>query len=196
MATNIDKIQELKDKNDPIYCKYHSQYQPQEAYIQMDENGTISADYSSIVGDGMPSDVWHLRTIRFPITPNVTGSTILDFVTGYRDEFERIHEGHSVEWDGNNNKGYLTDVARDAYDDVCLALRNIQPDFSAYDDAEEWYYNENFSSGTWVEALRDGTLKAKIEEDMKHTDSDVYLAFSVDDAVEYFEKRIRESMEE
>ncbi len=196
MAVNIEAIKALEDVKAPVYMHYKGQFQPQEAYIQMTEDGTISADYSSVVGDGMPSDVWHQHTLRFPIHSNVTGNTILDFVNEYMEEFEAIHAGHHVEWDGNNWRGYLTETANDARLLLGQMALGIDPDFMVYDDPDEWFCDENFTTGRWVDAFHSGTLRAEIEDEMKHTDSDIYLAFSVDDAFEYIENSIKEKLEE
>ena len=74
-------------------------------------------------GDGISVDEWHNRDLRFVIANAKGGAVKLD-TAALRDDLkaggklavliDRIIAGHSVEWDGSNMVGHLTDDAREA----------------------------------------------------------------------------------
>lgn len=104
----------------PLYRRFSGQYQPQPAYVSLDEDGNVHADYCGIIGSGQPMDVWHGRTRRWGVNPEVNGDRLADLLESgkVRALLERVHAGHSVEWDGSNYVGRLTDDARGASDDL------------------------------------------------------------------------------
>lgn len=127
----------------PLYCKYPSQCNPQPAFVEMDEDGEVSADYSADSG-GTPSHVWHNRTMRWAVPAEVNGKTLADLLQGdeVRGLLERIHAGHSVDWDGSNHRGTLDGDAQDASYDLERRLERLAEDPTDLDQV--------WSVGDWL----------------------------------------------
>lgn len=114
---NTTRIDSIKG-NFPLYLRYDRQHQPQRAFIAIDEHGAISAGTNCDVGNAVPMDVWHNRTLRFAVPSRIGARQLRDFIARMRPLFERVHAGHTVEWDGNNMVGRLTVDAEDAIDQI------------------------------------------------------------------------------
>jgi hypothetical protein len=106
----------FRGRRAPLYTRYSGQTAPQPAYIEMSETGFVSADYSGDIGNGVPIEVYNGRTLTWRIPSDISGDALADFLE--RDDVVslliRIHSGHTVEWDGRNMAGKLTDDAQDA----------------------------------------------------------------------------------
>lgn len=123
----------------PLFAQYDGQLQPQRAYIELDEDGNINADYSGGIGNAVPISVWNGCTLRFRVPHSVNGRELWDYITGEgRPLLARIHAGHEVDWDGNNWRGTLTDDAREAKEALELALESLLTDYAA--TVDEWIY--------------------------------------------------------
>lgn len=97
----------------PVYTKYDSEFQPQPAYIRMDEDGEIDAWVNGEI-NGTPSYVWHGRTLTWRVPSDVKGDALLAFVKEHQHLFERVYLGHEVDWDGRNHVGTLDEDAQEA----------------------------------------------------------------------------------
>ena len=61
----------------PLYAQYDGQVTAQPSYVELDlDSGTLSADYSSAVGGGVPIRVWEGEVVRFDIDPQLTAAEI------------------------------------------------------------------------------------------------------------------------
>lgn len=131
LRAKVPDLDALRAKAAPVYHRYPRQTSAQPAYIEMDEGGAVSVDWDSSIGNGAPMSVWHNRTLRWSIPNTLTGAALADFL-GREDVqalLERIHAGHSVDWDGRNQVGRLTDDARNAsYDLEGLCETTWDPD--------------------------------------------------------------------
>ena len=120
LRAKVPDLDALRAKAAPVYHRYPQQISAQPAYIEMDEDGAVSVDWDSSIGNGVPMSVWHNRTLRWSIPNTLTGAALADFLG--RDDvqalLERVHAGHSVAWDGSNHVGRLTQDAADAGDDL------------------------------------------------------------------------------
>jgi hypothetical protein len=142
MTTTL-KIDNLRDEIAPLYCRYSGQTNAQPAYVEMDDDGIIAADYSGEIGGGVSFDVFHSRTLRWGVAERVRGDALADLLESdeMRVLFERVYNGHSIEWDGNNNVGHLDDDARAASDEIEVALTALGEDESAMGvvwDVDQW----------------------------------------------------------
>lgn len=93
-----------------LYEQYAGQHAPQPAYVQLTEDGTVSAYASGEIGGGAPAHVWHNRTLRWSINPSVDAVALADWIHADEDVLElleRVHAGHDVAWDGSNMRGSL-----------------------------------------------------------------------------------------
>ena len=111
-------LDNLRDADDPapLFFKYPRQCNPQPAHVELDHAGRVTADSSGEIGNGVPFHVWHRRTLRFRVDPCVGGAALADYLEGDegRALLERIHTGHTVEWDGSNHVGMLDEDAEAA----------------------------------------------------------------------------------
>ncbi len=142
IATNAA---ECRTKLAPVYCRFDGQTQPQPAYLELDpQKRTLTADYSGEIGNAVPMTVWHGHQYRLSITPYLTGAALADLL---EDEdvltlVAEVIDGHSIEWDGSNHVGRLTEDAADALEGLQESLdRNAAVDtapcVSVY-TPEEW----------------------------------------------------------
>jgi hypothetical protein len=83
-------------------------------------------------GDRPPMDECHERDLRYVIADAKHGMATIDTAELRRDLrdggklstlIDRIIAGHTVEWDGSNMRGRMTDDAREASDDLESALK-------------------------------------------------------------------------
>ena len=143
------KIANLRGEIAPLYCRYQGQTSAQGAWVQMDEDGTITASYNAEIGGSVTFDVFHNRTLTWGVAARVRGDALADLLESaeMRALFERVYDGHSVEWDGNNNVGRLDADAREASDEIEAALTAIGEDDDAMGavwDVGQWLENSAF----------------------------------------------------
>ena len=104
----------------PVYRQYDGQCQPQPAYIQLDEDGFVCADYSGEIGNAVPMSVWHNRDARINISPIASGAAIRQLFED--DDFLalvcRYYDGFETEWDGSNWVGRATGDAKAALEEI------------------------------------------------------------------------------
>lgn len=127
----------------PLYCQYDGQSQPQPAYIQLAEDGTVSADYSGEIGNGVPMRVWHNIDLRWRVDGRVKADVLRDLLTDtLAADLASVHAGHDVDYhrDSANRTGRLSDEAQEASDRIEAALRDLDPD----DLDQVW------SAGDWI----------------------------------------------
>jgi hypothetical protein len=145
---NLD-ISNLRTELAPLYRQYPGQYQPQPAYVTL-ENGFVQADWSGDSGGGMPPSVWHHRTLRWAVNPSANGRALAALLEGEAlPLLERVHAGHTVEWDGSNNVGLLTADAQDASDELerLLDAMNDPENQTQVWGADEWLFQSSRDLG-------------------------------------------------
>lgn len=150
MKTHIDvsAIEKLRNKQAPLYYHYPRQNEPQDAYIEMDKDGNVSADFNGEIGPGVDSSVWDQQTLRYSITPEISGTALVDLVTSepVAGLLARIHAGHRIEWDGNNYVGRLSQDANQASEKLDRILDEVKPDIEVC-SAEDWLVDRDFWDG-------------------------------------------------
>lgn len=140
-----DTLATLRDPSDlaPLYYRYPGQINPQPAHIEMDEDGEVSASWDGSTG-GTPAHVWHGRTLRWAVPANMRGIAVADLLEGQAlPLLQRVRAGHSVDWDGSNHRGHLTDDARDAseaLESLCYQLQDEQADMAPVWDVGDWLF--------------------------------------------------------
>jgi len=152
---------EMRDagRTAPLFHQYPQQCQAQDAYIQLDpEDGTLHADWSGEIGNGVPSDVWHGLSRRYYIAPSLKGEAIADLLedSDLLGLVARICAGYEETWDGSNNVGTLTDDAQDAEDDLKRLLDAAScnsSNLSVIWTARDWFFNLASVSGTAEEII-------------------------------------------
>jgi hypothetical protein len=107
----------------PVFFQYQNQCFPQRAYLEIDPskcttNIKCRADYTGIIGNGVPMDVWHNQLFWVPVAPEVsrgglkaleTDERLISLATQLVDSWEEI-------WNGNN---YVGKFDLDVYDMLC-----------------------------------------------------------------------------
>ncbi|RME23332.1 MAG: hypothetical protein D6800_09985 [Candidatus Zixiibacteriota bacterium] len=168
MTIKIDKT--MPEAGDaPLFVQYGGQTQPQPAYLELDEFGNVSLDYSSEIGGAVPMDVWHGRTLRWSVSPYLSRDAALDLLedASLVALLERVHAGHSVDWDGSNMVGHLTEDAREAKQKVQEILDEISRDGAAQVwDAYDWVFafGKNSLRGVWPEDEPLDDAEERLEE--------------------------------
>jgi|GEM_PF-1401384 len=140
-TVNITRI----DEPDELFCHYPGQYQPQPCHLALDlEDGELTASYNPEIGSGRPASVYHRRTLwaEIPCLTADAANALLDEVA---PTAQRVLDGATIEWNGNNHVGHLTDDAEQAWD--ALAQRLDPAEFSDSEivsawDADDWFGGE------------------------------------------------------
>lgn len=128
----------------PLYQKYPGQTEPQGAYITISPaKGTVRADWNGEIGSAVPFGVYQGRILRVPVPFYAHGPSLARELESepVRVMFERIVAGHSVEWDGSNHVGRLTDDARAAVEELEARLQDV-PQTEVW-DAADWYSSDD-----------------------------------------------------
>ncbi len=105
------------------------------------------ADYSSEIGNAVPSAVFHNRVYRLAIPATLRGSVVARLLEdpGVLSLVEVIFEGYSLEWTGSNHRGDLTEYGVEALDTLERGLSAYR--FSEGDHVEVWGVDDWLS--TW-----------------------------------------------
>lgn len=173
ITLNIENL--LGDDPAPLYERYRGQNNAQPAYVELDEDGEVSAYSSGEVGNGVPMRVWNRRSLRCPVPASIKGSALASLLQGEAlPLLERIHAGHSVEWDGSNRVGLLDSdavIARDHLDALFDSLDEDADCVSVW-DVGDWLFTGCSLRDHWA----DQSLKEAVEalESMAERDG-VYL---------------------
>ena len=124
ITINVDNL----TRSAPLYSRYATQCTPQPAFVEMDETGNVSADYSGEIGNAVPSYVWHGRTLRWPVSSCVNGPALADTLEELRTSFAELHDQHTIEWDGSNYVGRLTEKGSDIRESIEIVLSQVDED--------------------------------------------------------------------
>lgn len=154
----------------PLYRKYDGQVNPQPAYLELDSEGGVLVYADPTIGSGMSFDVWHGRSLCWPIPWNLSVTGIDWMLDKYAETLQKIHDGHTVEWDGSNHVGRLTDEAKELSDDLDFELdgRAIfdESHFDQIWDAVDWFGNdfEDTLQGYFLAKDRSAYLRGLVHE--------------------------------
>lgn len=124
---------------DALYHRYRGQTSP--VYVQLAcDTGQLTAFYSGEIGSGVPSHVWHQRTLRWKI-PALTEGAANTLLGEIEPEAERIKEGYERVWDGHNHVGQYDNDATDAIEAVASLCDREWSEGEVIEvwDASDWY---------------------------------------------------------
>lgn len=127
----------------PLFERYEGQLKPQPAFLELDpQNGSVRFGTDLEVGNGVPMDVWHHRVLRWDVPPNLTGRGCAEVYGEMSPLLEQVASGHSIEWDGHNMVGRMTEAAREASEGIEDRLRGAHESFECAEvwDAGEWIW--------------------------------------------------------
>lgn len=188
-----------QEGNAPLFYQYDGQLQPQPAYLELDEDGNVRFDYSGEIGGGVPMKVWLNRTLRFSVTPYLSRAAALELLDNPEiiALLERIHAGHSVEWDGNNHVGQLTEDAQEAEMELQESLQTLDSDpESQVWDAHDWVFANGSNSlyDVWPKDEPFDEACKRLEEEAE--EEGVTLKGTVSDAIiQYLEGEDQDELE-
>ena len=116
----------------------------QRPYLELDPEGrTVALDARCQCETGEPEYVWHGRSHRYALPVCVDPQALVEWLRGPEAQalLRRICEGHTVEWDGHNHVGTLTQDAADASDTLADALLDAETlsEQAGLWEASEWF---------------------------------------------------------
>lgn len=106
----------IRDEEAPLYMHYSGQINPQSAYLEIAQDGSIDAAYDAEIGNGVPANVWHGQRRRLPIPNELSKMGVLDLIEDHCADLQTLIAGMDDNWDGSNWIGTLTETASAAYD--------------------------------------------------------------------------------
>jgi hypothetical protein len=119
-----------------LHQHYRGQTSPQPCHVSLAcDTGTLTADFDGIIGSGVPSHVYHGRTLRWSI-PCLTADAANALLDEVIPIAKRIVAGYSCEWDGNNHVGAYDDDAEAAREEMASLLDGRE--FSEGEKIEVW----------------------------------------------------------
>lgn len=111
-----------------------------------DRRASVTQEYD----DGaMTADLWHGRTLGWTFPDRPDEKAVRDYLTGERGQglLENICLEHSIDWNGHNMVGTLTDEGRAALDQLVADLSGFDPSAWGLAGAEDWLGDESFLEG-------------------------------------------------
>ncbi len=165
---DLSAIRQLRARALPCYRKIHTY--PQDAYILLQEDGTVTAEASSALRPGL----------RWKIDPALRGEQIGDAVERLAPLLEAIHRGHTVEWDGGKRVERLTDEASAAADQVERELGALESDVEVWDVGR-------VKDGLWrnhyemLDVWPDGKTLESVAQDAMPKNPGIYVAGDLED---------------
>lgn len=151
------------------------------ASVRLVINPAISHAYLETYspGQGVPPEMWHGRVLSFPVQRSrpVDGQALVEWLRDGDGQslLQRIVAGHSVEWDGSNHVGELTDDATEARDTLAYWLEHNAPtldgDHAGLWTAEDWLYGSDLpiTAETTDDEISD--LADRLTEEATETDA-------------------------
>lgn len=160
-------IDNLDSDRAALYHQYAGQYQPQPAYVEMTKDGIVSADWSGEIGSSTPMHVWHGRTLRWMVSSAVDCAALAEWLRGSGQELlERVHTGHTIEWDGNNQRGKLSDDAEVASQIIEGELKDL-PTLEIW-SVRDWLWTNNRLQSVWPADKSLDDAVAECEAEIEH----------------------------
>lgn len=87
----------------PLYRKYPGQLKPQDAYLEIREDGTILCESNPEIGNGVPVRVWHGLDKRFSVSPYLSAQQIRWLIAQVRPHAQKYLNETEIVWDGSNH---------------------------------------------------------------------------------------------
>lgn len=131
--TNADTI---RDHPAPLYRVYPRETHPQPAYIELDPQARhAEVAWNAEIGDAVPMCVWHGLRLRYTVDHSLSGQQIADLLEDDEVQalMERVCVGHTVEWDGGNDVGRLSDDAQEAHECLVAMLYQVVGEAEIWD---------------------------------------------------------------
>jgi hypothetical protein len=125
-----------------LFRKYPGQFKPQPVELSLDiRTGVLRCDYDPNIGGGSTFDHHH-RLIRTAPIACITAESANRLMQEVAPIAQRVLDGASEEWDGNNHVGRFTADANKAWDeiaDLCEAWGEDPRDQVVGWDVSDWF---------------------------------------------------------
>ena len=172
----IVRISEVRDTCE-LFAHYDRQTEPQSCYIELDcQTGLLSASYNAEIGNAVPFSVYHGHDRRYSI-PCLVADAANALMSEIAPLAQRVLDGYSSHWDGNNHVARLDDDASKADEAIEAMCDNLDPadgETVVGCDASEWLYGwdrlDEITAGT-----TDEQIDAMESEITAETDENIYL---------------------
>jgi hypothetical protein len=174
------RFAEIPEGRAPLFLKYQGEFREQPGYLDLDENGNVEVGTNPEIGRAIPVSVWNRRTVRWTIPGTAKGVSLSVLLEQLKPLLERVHAGHSVDWDGSNHVGTFTDDASDAIDAVEAEIEQFFQDGDncvTLWDASDWLFtgrnDEQDARNLGVKAdMTDGQLETLAEQFGREAEAD------------------------
>lgn len=150
---------------DELFRHYDGQHQPQPCHLNIDLNdGEIFCDYDPNIGSGVSADIWHRRILAVDI-PCLTADAANKLMAEILPLAQRVLDGSSIDWNGNNHVGTLDADAGKAWMDIVEACEEDQ--FDSSDTIGYWAVSDWFTGADETRAalnITANTIDEKLAE--------------------------------
>ena len=127
--------------------------EPYDAYLLLDKDGTVDFELRSPRFGGTPIAEWHGLTRSWIVPSAVRGFELQNRCI--LELLQRVHDGRSVEWDGNNHVGVLDEDAEAA----SKKLTSLLGSMAVWEvcAADSWLSSDYVIANLWTagKSLRD-----------------------------------------
>lgn len=164
---------------DALHCHYQDELYAQSCHVELDlRDGELSAGYDPEIGNAVPSSVWHGTVRRWGI-PCLTAEAVNTLMRDIAPLAQRVLDGATVEWDGNNNVGVLIEDAGEAEQEI-LNLLNDPGDLDRVheQEASDWWAEGDLPEGLTAETT-DDELTAIVEREERDVATSQSQAYTV-----------------
>jgi hypothetical protein len=103
---------ECKDR--PNFVQFDSQFEPQRAYLILDETNHLYTDYTGVVGGGVSSDVFNGLTLRWEIDQRLTSTEIENLLIDVKPLVKIILDDSEIDYVNSNRTRKLGERAKKA----------------------------------------------------------------------------------
>lgn len=174
-----------------FFCSYKGE--PYRACLLLDEDGKVSTDTRAPWDRGTPIDEWHGRRRIWKVPAGVRGYALCDVLsdTHILELLQRVHNGHSVEWNGNNYVGALNDDAEEASDELERCLN----DLATWDvwSVGDWLSQTRINDNLWPAGKNLEQVVDDLEADARY--NDVLIAEGAEDIADMLCQKLLEQLE-
>jgi len=162
----------------PLHCQYDRQSQPQPAFVSLDlRDGVLTADYSAIIGNGVPESVYNGLVRRYTCPADLTAreaNTLLDEVAAAAG---RVLAGTTLSWHNDHDAAVLDDDAQEAEDDLTTCCAAAETASDGVWPAAEWFRDSDMDPyGLTPTSTPEEILAAanRLQAEARHADATVH----------------------
>lgn len=131
------------------FCQYPSQYDPQRSYVGFNcSTNELYSSYSSEIGNSTSMDCFHNKEFRWWISPWMKLSAINSLLEEIEPLAQKVQDGYSEEYNGNNYVGVLSEEAEEY-------TRKIESLCDAYSSDPD----NLFTKWRWSELVEDRSIE-------------------------------------